>query len=181
MDLRRLRKGEWISAVAGVVLLASLALPWYSVEFSRGQIDPDQPNHLESSAWDLFSVTDLVLAFSALAAIGIWVLVANARTPSTGIAAEALATIYCGGAAIAAVIRLLALPGVGSLPDGVDAPTVSWELGAYLGVAAAIAVPVGLVIAMRDERRSTPGRLTDSTGVPVDAAPEPEHVDLPRT
>lgn len=178
MDLRRLRAGEWIAAVAGVVLLAVLPLDWYEVEFTPGQIDVDQPLRYTGSAWNAFTVMDVLLALSAVTAIGLLVLVAVARTPSVGISAQALATLFCGGVAIAAVVRLLVIPGDVSLPAGAEG-TVTRLPAAYVGVAASLVVVVGLVVAMRDERPSRPGRPTDGTGAPVPAPPEPERLPAP--
>ena len=102
-------------------------------------------------------VAPVLLAILALAAIGTVVLVAGAGTAAPGIASESLVLL---GSLIGAVVALVA--------------------GMWGALVAVLAVTVTSLVAMRDERLSSPGRLTDSTGVPVSAAPQPEHVDLPR-
>src|SRR5689334_8585576 len=62
MDLRRLRVGEWIVGACGVVLLISLFLDWYG--------DPSE------TAWEAFSILDVILALVALAAISVPVVTA---------------------------------------------------------------------------------------------------------
>ena len=51
--------------------------------------------------------------------------------------------------------------------------------GIYLALVASIGIFGGSLLAMRDERLSKRGRLTDPTGKPVDAAPEPELLSPP--
>ena len=102
-------------------------------------------------------VAPVLLAVLGVAAVGILLMVAGAGTAAPGIAYEALVLL---GSLAGVVVALVA--------------------GLWGALVAVLAVTVTSLVAMRDERLSTPGRLTDSTGVPVDAAPQPEHVDLPR-
>ena len=97
-------------------------------------------------------------------------LVAVARTAAPGVAYEAL--VLLGGivAVVLCVVRLVDVP-----RDG-----LSLEAGAWIGLAVAIGLCASCLVAMRDERRSTPDRLTDATGVPVQAAPAPEQLPAPR-
>lgn len=148
MDLRRLRAGEWIVGAAGLALLLSLFLPWYG------------PG--DATAWQAFDVVDVLLFLLALASVALPAVVAYQRSPSMGIAYEGLL-------GLAAIIGLLiVLFRALDLPDGAD----SRELGLWLGLAAGAVLTVGCMIAMRDERLSRPGRLTDATGVPIAAPPE---------
>ena len=67
------------------------------------------------------------------------------------------------------MVRLIDLP-----RDG-----LSLAPGAWIGLGLSLALGASCLVAMRDERRSTPERLTDATGVPVDRAPEPERLPAP--
>lgn len=161
MDLRRLRIGEWSVAAAGLVLLVSLFLPWYSVT-GFGAAD--------ATAWQAFDVIDIALSLLAVGAVGVLLVTAGPSTPSPGIAYQAL---LCIGAIVGSVLvlfRLLDPPEAG----------LSRELGCYLGVVATAGIVVSCLVAMRDERPSADGRLTDSTGVPVAEAPAIETLPAPR-
>ena len=102
-------------------------------------------------------VASVLLAVLALAAIGTVALVARAGTAAPGVAYETLVLL---GSLVGVIVALVA--------------------GLWGALAAVLAVAATSLVAMRDERLSTPDRLTDSTGVPVDSAPRPERVDLPR-
>ena len=141
-------------AAAGVALFADLFLEWY------------QPG---LSAWEAFTVHDVLLTLLAVAAVATVAVVMRASTAAPGVAYESL--VLLGGiiGVLICVVRLIDVPG-----DG-----LSLAPGAWIGLVVSLALCAACLVAMRDERLSSPDRLTDSTGVPVDTAPEPEHVDIP--
>jgi hypothetical protein len=96
--------------------------------------------------------------------------VARNVTASPGVAYEALVLLFSLPCLLICLFRVLDSPG-----RGLDA-----AVGAYLGLAAIVGVGVACLVAMRDERLSRPGRLTDSTGVPVASAAEIETLPAPR-
>lgn len=151
MDLRRLRAGEWLAAVAGVILLAALFQPWYS--------SPD------ATAWEAFSVIDLVLAAVAVFAIALLLVTAAQETPTVAIALDALLALAGMLALVLVVVRVV------SLPDGAD----SREWGLWQGLIGVAGVNLAAWIAMRDQRLSEPEKPTDLTGRPVAT---PEEVEL---
>jgi peptidoglycan/LPS O-acetylase OafA/YrhL len=155
MDLRRLRAGEWITAVAGALLLASLFAPWYGT--------PD------ASGWEALAVNDVVLALLAAGACALFVVTASQGVPVLPIVFDALV----GVAALVGLV--LVLVRVAALPEGAD----SREWGLWLALVAVIGVNVGAWIAMRDERLSKPGRPTDLSGRPIAAPPEIETLPAP--
>jgi len=164
MDLRRLRKGEWITGLSGLVLFVSLFLPWYQVDDIT----------LDLSAFQAFAVFDVMLLLLAVAGMGVFVVTAVQKTPAVGIAVEALVTVLAGVVSILLVFRVLNLPDpLDSIPGGGRAAF------AWVGLAATWGVLVGSVVAMRDERLSEPGRPTDATGLPVEAPPEIETLPAP--
>jgi hypothetical protein len=155
MDLRRLRTGEWIAALAGFLMLGSLFLPWYGT--------PD------ASGWEAMAVNDVVLAAIAVFAVATLVVTASQPVPSLPIALDALLSL-------AALVGLvLVLVRVVSLPEGAD----TREVGLWLGLAAMIGINAGGWIAMRDQRLSKPGKPTDLSGRPVAAPAEIEVVAPP--
>src|SRR5215210_4642374 len=106
MDLRRLRAGEWITALSGVVLAVCLFLPWYSA------------SSVDYSAWEAFAVVDVMLQMLALLAVGLLILTSVQPTAAVGVAADALLTLVAGAVAIATFIRVMNIPG--SLGSGVE-------------------------------------------------------------
>ncbi len=161
MDLRRLRVGEWAVAAGGIVLLVSLLLPWYSITRSPTA---------DANAWQAFAVIDVVLFLLAVGALGVIPATAGPSTPSAAIAYQALLGLGAIVASILVLFRLLHPPENG----------LSREVGCYLGTLATWGVLAACLVAMRDERRSSPGRLTDATGMPVDSAPPIETIAAPR-
>lgn len=175
MNLKRLRAGEWIFGVAGVVLAVSLFLPWWGLEGTWIDLGPGGPvDGLDRgadvttwTAWQVFSVADVLLLLLALLAIVVWALVAYAPAPGLGIAAEALLTLLAIPMAIVVLVQVLGTPGVLEAPPPIPDPSI--EIGGWLGLFSTCAVLFGLLVAMRDERLSAPGELTDQTGAPVSA------------
>ena len=161
MDLRRLRAGEWITAACGVVLLASLWLPWYSGPFT---------GRASLSAWQSLAAVDVLLALIAASAVALLVVTAVEGVPAVPIALSVFVAFAGMLGVVLVLIRLL------SLPDGV----AGREWGLWLALAGAVGIVVGALVAMRDERRSPPGRHTDLTGRPVSGPPEIETLPAPR-
>lgn len=161
MDLRRLRIGEWAVATAGLLLLVSLFLPWYSITAFPSA---------DANAWQAFGVIDALLLLLALGALAVVPVTAGTSSPSPAIAYQALLCLASIAGSVIVVIRLLNPPENG----------LSREIGCYLGVLATLGTFVACLVAMRDERASTAGRLTDPTGVPVDSAPAIETLPAPR-
>src|SRR4051794_16058300 len=117
MDLRRVRVWEWLTGLAGLVLLVSLFLPWYG---TGGET---------ASGWESFAVVDIVLAIAALGAIALPLLAAAQRTAAVPQAMTALLMPFALVAALLALIRVLNLPG-----DASDR-----EVGVWVGAIAAVA------------------------------------------
>src|SRR2546421_3555203 len=130
MRAPRIRPGEVLAAAAGLVLLASLWLPWF-----------EPPGGPKLSGWTALHVTDVVLAIAAVAAIGAAVVTAASAKPDAPIVWEAIAALPAFIAVLLAVRRLLDPPG------GLERCA-----GVYVGAAASIAVLAGLWLALRDER-----------------------------
>lgn len=152
MDLRRLRAGEWIAAVFGVVLAVSLWLPW-----------SERPGGATVDGWGTLAVVDVLLAALAVGALAAWAIAAVARAPGPGVAAEALLTPPAVAMTVVAVVKVLQHDGA----------------GAAVALVAALGVLAGTLVALRDERLSPPGRPTDQTGAPVDEPPRVETLPGP--
>jgi hypothetical protein len=149
MDLRRLRVGEWIVGACGVLMLVALFAPWYG--------------NPSSSAWEAFTILDVILALLALAALSVPLVTATHRVPAVPLAIESLTALFGSIGVLLVVIRVL------NLPDDLHGR----EWGLWLGIAG------GALVAMRDERRSAGGRHTDLSGVPVGSPREIESLPAP--
>jgi len=171
MDLRRLRVGEWIAAISGVVLIASLFMPWWKLSGRDGR-------SLEVSAWEALAVTDVLLFVLGVLGVAVLVLTARASAASPGVASASLVTPFALVMAVVCLLRVLNVPDELAPPPGVGAATDA-AYGAWIGLAATWGVLVGVLVGMRDERLSKPGRLTDSTGVPVERPVEVEKLPAP--
>jgi hypothetical protein len=130
MDPRRVRTWEWLTGLGGVVLLVSLFLPWYSVAGAN------------ATAWESFSVVDLILALGALSAAALPVVAAAQRTAAVPQAYASTIIWVLLVAAVLAVIRLLNPP--------VD--DVSREAGVWVAAITSLALVAFDIKSMRDKR-----------------------------
>jgi hypothetical protein len=184
MDFRRLRLGEWIVGASGLLLLVALFLPWY--ELGEGIVfGPSDALDAHASAWDAFTVIDVLLALGALAAIAIVFVTAAHATPAVPLALESLMALLALFLLVLVLFRLADPPDLTFLESTAGRTRAQVEdidraAGAWLGLAAALGILVGAVVAMRDERRSTAGRPTDLSGAPIGSQPEIETLPAPR-
>lgn len=126
MDFSRLRQGELIAGIGGVALIVFMFFDWFS----------------GLSGWDSFDgqITGFLVALAGLAAIDLAVLAAmgkrlNIPVPRGGITL-----------ALGTLAPLLVLWRWISVPEGVDV-----EFGYFLGLAAALAIGLGALLALRED------------------------------
>jgi hypothetical protein len=185
MDFRRLRVGEWVVGASGVLLLVALFLPWY--ELGEGiVVGPPDVLDAHASAWDAFTVLDLLLALGALAAIAVVFVTAAQASPALPLALESLLVLFGLLLLVLVIFRLADPPDVSFLESTAGPATrehvedLDRAAGAWLGLASVLGIVVGGLVAMRDERRSPAGRPTDLSGAPVASRPEIETHPAPR-
>jgi hypothetical protein len=152
VDLRRLRIGEWIAGVSGVVLLVALFLDWYSLE---------PPGGGGENAWATYTVSDVLLAIAALFGVALAVAAATQRSPAVPQAIGALTVPWAVAGAVLLLIKLL------SLPDGADGR----EIGFWLGLAGTFGVLVGSWWSISDQ--SFPRAVATKLEVTPLPAPKP--------
>jgi hypothetical protein len=160
MDLERLRIGDWITGLSGLVLLLSLWMPWYAV--SDGTI----------SAWAAFGLIDLWLLLTALLAVAVPVATALKDDPAVPVALDVITWAVALIATVLVVIRLLAEPH-GDIVTG-------REWGVFLGTLAVLGVLAGSWLAMRDEAAPgirQPDRFEPMPAPPPGAGPEPTRAE----
>ena len=138
--MRRVRIGELVSGAAGVVLLASMFLDWYSV--SSAAVLGDATRGI--SAWGAFSVVDLMLALVALLGIALAVSQIAGRGPALPVALGVIATTLALAGTLLLLYRILNQPGPNDL--------IGVEAGAYVGLLASLGVFLGAWLSLSDER-----------------------------
>jgi hypothetical protein len=145
MDLRRVGTWQWLTGLAGLVLLVDLWLPWFGA------------GGLTANAWQSFAFIDLILALTALGAIGLVFVTARSS-------AAALPKRYAGilmwlavVGALLAIYRLLKLPDADITLTG-GAIEIARKAGLVIGILAAIAVAVFAWRSARDARFPGPLR-----------------------
>jgi hypothetical protein len=132
--MRRVRTGEIVAGVAGLVLLAAMFLDWYSV---RGRAEG-------LTAWGAFSVVDVLIAIVALLGIALAVSQVVGHGPALPVALGVITTTLGLAASLLILYRILNQPG----PNDV----IDVAAGAWVGFAAAMGVFLGSWLSLSDER-----------------------------
>src|SRR6185503_13738949 len=116
MDLSRIRRGELIAAVGGIVLLIVLLfVNWYSagaeVSTPLGSVSVEG----DFGAWDgqgfLGTIANLIILAAAIAAVGLAILTATSRTVALPVAASALTAGLGIAAFVMVFLRMVFQPG----------------------------------------------------------------------
>jgi hypothetical protein len=126
-----LRLGELVGAISGLGLLVASFLPWYS---AGGE---------DVTAWQAFSVVDLLMAAASIAALGLAVVVIARLSVSYPAAGSAISTGFGALALILIAYRLIDPPGGGD---------VDREICAWLGLLAATGITLGGYLGMQEPR-----------------------------
>ena len=149
--MRRVRAGDVVAGVSGVLLLVSTFLNWYTVS---GRDDG-------LTAWAAFGVVDLLVVLVALLGIALAVSQVVGRGPALPVALGVITTTLALAGTLLVLYRILNQPGPNDL--------ISVEPGAYLGFLATLGVFLGAWLSLSDERPR-----------PVDPPPpEPERRPTP--
>jgi hypothetical protein len=110
------------------------------------------------SAWQAFSVTDVILALTAAVAIGLAVITASRRSPALPVAGSVITFTLGALATLLVFYRILNQPGPNEF--------VQVKIGAFLGFLCVLAIAVGGWRSMRDED-------WEDAPVPTDVRPAP--------
>jgi hypothetical protein len=139
MELSKLRGGELIAAIGGIVLLlALLFLDWYGIEGAPGQIG-------DIGAWDdqgfLGTLANLVILAAGVVAVGLALVTATASNVALPVAASALTAAFGVAATVMVLLRMLFQPDVEVL--GLKIADTNLEFGIFVALAGALAVAYG--------------------------------------
>jgi hypothetical protein len=136
VSVGRLRGGELLAGVGGVVLFAALFLDWFGP--------------VGESGWDALGWLVLAMAAAAIA-LAAWLVVATAvaRPVTQVVTADVLTSVVSALAFVFVALRALVFqPGPNAL--------VELRFGAWLGLAGALAMTVGAWWSLADERTDAP-------------------------
>jgi hypothetical protein len=149
MDFGKLRRGEWIAAAGGLLLLITLFfVDWYSAGASVTlPLGTTVSVSGDFGAWDsegFFGfLANLVILAAALSAVGLAVLTATSRTVALPVAASALTASLGIGAVAMVLLRMLFQPGPNELID--------LKFGILLALIASLVVAYGGWDSMQEE------------------------------
>ncbi len=145
MDFGRLKAGEWIIATSAVLLGVSLFLPWY--EISAEPSGTTVFDFTEVSAFEVFSIVDVLLIALVVMALLVVLRAADRRSVSDGLFGEGLLTSTALVISVVVLVRVLNMPGdLEPIQDVVDR-----GVGAWLGLFSTLGIFVGALVGMRNE------------------------------
>jgi hypothetical protein len=187
MDFSKLRTGEFVAAIGGVVLLVAMfAIDWYEISGFGGLIEQfGNAVGVDTGikAWDgqgfLGTIANLVILAAAISAITLAILTATSRTVALPVAASAITAGLGIGAVVMVLGRMVFQPGPNEVVD--------LRFGILLALIGAGIVAYGGWRAMQEEGTSfeqARDQLRDSLGngggapastpaAPPPAVPEP--------
>jgi hypothetical protein len=146
MTLNKLRLGDVLAGLGGVVLLVVMFFPWY--ELLEGVQDGGRivtPTDTEQTAWESFGPLLAFLVGTALLGITLFVTTAFERTSAWPVAAQVFGATVGTITVLWMLVRLLDEPGADFASD------VRW--GAWLGLLSLVAITAGAWLSMRAEER----------------------------
>jgi hypothetical protein len=141
LELSRLRRGELIAGVSGIVLLASvLLLPWYGTSAAVGALGRSS----SATGWSSLSILRWLILLDSLAGLALALCQAALRAPAVPVTLSIVASALGIPTAIAVIYRVLInLPG----PDNL----IGQRVGAFVGLVAALALVYGALRSLREE------------------------------
>ena len=146
MTLNKVRIGDVLAGVGGLALLVVMFFPWY--QFLEGVYVGSRTvpaNDTSQSAWQAFSVTEVLLVLIALLGIAQLVATLFQRTPAYAVAATVFTALFGVIVSLVALVRLINPPGPNFAADRL------W--GGWVGTLLVLAVTAGACWSLRDADR----------------------------
>jgi hypothetical protein len=165
MDFGKLRTGELIAGISGVLLLIIMFLPWYGIGGAIGEFASAAGVDTNANAWQAFDFIDLLLFLTAIAAIGFAALGASGRSVALPVAASVVVTVLGIVVALLVLYRIVNQPG----PNDV----VDLKFGAFLGFLITLGIAGGGFLAMADEGTSLGDAARQAQGGETATPPAP--------
>jgi hypothetical protein len=170
MDVSRLRRGEQIAGISGIVLLLVMFIfDWFTYELSGGVAALGGLDASEGgNAWRTMEIIRFILLITALCGIALAAVTASESNVSMPVALSAI-TAGLGILAVVLVLFRIISPPDGGAGDLVD---VGRSIGVFLGLIASAGVAYGGFLAMQEEGTSF-GAQADRLGDRGDNPPPP--------
>jgi hypothetical protein len=177
MDFSKLRTGELVAAVGGLVLLVAMfAFDWYEISGFGGLVEQfGEAVGVDTGvkAWDgqgfLGTIANLVILSAAIAAIALAIITATSRTVALPVAASAITAGLGIGAVVMVLLRMVFQPGPNEVVD--------LRFGIFLALIGAGMIAYGGWQSMQDEGTSfEDARDQLRTSMGTSDAPPPEPV-----
>ena len=143
MDTSRISFGEMIAGVSAIALFVFMLLPWYGVSASFGGVGVSE----SASAWEAFSLIDVLLFLVLAAAIGLVIARAANAVPDLPQPPGLIIAAAGAFAVLLILFRLIIIPDGNVDVDGVD---FSRKIGIFLGLIAAAGITFGGWTAMNE-------------------------------
>jgi hypothetical protein len=152
MDFTKVNRGETLAGVSGALLIVVMfVFPWF--EFQTGPPVAALTTEHTRDAWTSYGFTDIVLFVTALAAIGLVLLVATERDGGRSGAAGWVVTLLGLVSVVLVVISIISPPDFGfASGPGVEH---SRKIGVWLGLVAAGGIALGGYMAMQERESSS--------------------------
>ena len=143
MDTSKISFGEMIAGVSAVALFLIMLLPWYGASAEFGGISAN----VNASAWEAFSLIDILLFLVILVALGVVIARATDSMPDLPQPPGLIVAAAGGFAVVLILFRLLVVPDGDVDVEGVD---FSRKIGIFLGLIAAAGITFGGWTAMNE-------------------------------
>jgi hypothetical protein len=136
----RVRRGEWIAALASVLLaIAMLSFTWGSETLVSGGRGPRYFVTISLNGWHTLTIVRWLMLVTIVCGLALTVAQAAMRAPAVPVTFSLLTMVLGGLTSIALFVRVLLDP-----PDGV-------RFGGVLGLLCACAIAYGGWLSLRDE------------------------------
>jgi hypothetical protein len=148
----RLGVGEWLLGVGSVLLLVVLfGVSWFEYRPQFHATATMLGQRVSADGWQTFTVIGPLALVVCVAGIGVWVLAATRRSPALPVVLTTLLAPVSFVLALLVAIRvLLDRPSV-HLAQARGANVIEARPGAYIGLAASVAIFAGAYLALRRE------------------------------
>jgi hypothetical protein len=155
VDITKVRPGQRIAALAGVVLFVVMWFSWYGVDVSKVPGGKAAQSLIAASgvdttatAWQAFDWIDLLMLLTVIVAVGSAVLVASGRSVQLPVSTASLTAGLGALATLLVLYRLVNEPG----PD----KFINIKFGAWLGLFSCAAIAYGGWRAMSEDAAPAP-------------------------
>lgn len=153
-----LTSGEWIAAIAAILLFVFTFFDWYGYEQRGNLLFLIDLFGFPANAWDKLGVIPWILVTAVVAAIGMAALRIVGSKRESAIPPSAIVTVLGGLAVLLVGYRIIDPPGIPEVSGASLRITV--EYGAYLSLAAAAGISIGGYRAM-GERGTSFAKVAD--------------------